>query len=49
MRLFTADAAYHETPFDPPMTGSDAIRRYWPRSSWPRHSVSDSSAALVTV
>ena len=27
--LFSADAAYHETPFDEPMTGSEAIRRYW--------------------
>jgi ketosteroid isomerase-like protein len=27
--LFTEDAAYHETPFEPPMVGSDAIRRYW--------------------
>ena len=27
--LFTANAAYHETPFDPPMLGSEAIRRYW--------------------
>lgn len=29
VRLFTDDAAYHETPFDPPMLGSEAIRRYW--------------------
>jgi ketosteroid isomerase-like protein len=29
VRLFADDAAYHETPFDPPMTGSEAIRRYW--------------------
>jgi ketosteroid isomerase-like protein len=27
--LFTDDATYHETPFDPPMVGSEAIRRYW--------------------
>jgi hypothetical protein len=27
--LFSRDAAYHETPFDPPMVGHDAIRRYW--------------------
>ena len=27
--LFTDDAAYHETPFDPPMVGREAIRRYW--------------------
>lgn len=27
--LFTADAAYHETPFDAPMVGAEAIRRYW--------------------
>jgi hypothetical protein len=29
VRLFTDEAAYHETPFDPPMIGSAAIRRYW--------------------
>lgn len=27
--LFTADATYYETPFDEPMVGSEAIRRYW--------------------
>ena len=27
--LFSEDAAYHETPFDPPMVGAAAIRRYW--------------------
>jgi len=27
--LFSDDAAYHETPFGPPMVGSEAIRRYW--------------------
>jgi len=27
--LFTEDAAYHETPFDEPMTGIQAIHRYW--------------------
>ncbi len=27
--LFTADATYHEVPFDEPMVGVDAIRRYW--------------------
>jgi hypothetical protein len=27
--LFTDDAAYHETPFDKPMVGADAIHRYW--------------------
>lgn len=27
--LFTADAAYHETPFDEPMVGREAIHRYW--------------------
>jgi hypothetical protein len=29
VRLFAEDATYHETPFDPPMVGSEAIRRYW--------------------
>ncbi|MDZ4783728.1 MAG: nuclear transport factor 2 family protein [Planctomycetia bacterium] len=28
-RLFSPEAAYYETPFDPPMTGTAAIRRYW--------------------
>lgn len=27
--LFCADAAYYETPFDEPMIGTEAIRRYW--------------------
>jgi hypothetical protein len=27
--LFSAGAAYHETPFDEPMTGREAIHRYW--------------------
>lgn len=27
--LFADDAAYYETPFDEPMVGAEAIRRYW--------------------
>ena len=27
--LFTEDAEYHEDPFDQPLRGTDAIRRYW--------------------
>ena len=27
--LFSERAEYFETPFDPPMVGHDAIRRYW--------------------
>jgi ketosteroid isomerase-like protein len=26
--LFTPDAAYHETPFGPPVQGADAVREY---------------------
>ncbi|CAN5836463.1 hypothetical protein BH23ACT10_BH23ACT10_22980 [soil metagenome] len=29
VQLFTKDAAYFETPFDPPMIGHDTIRTYW--------------------
>ena len=29
VELFSADAAYHETPFDDPMLGIEAIHRYW--------------------
>ncbi len=29
LHLFSADAVYFETPFDPPLVGHDAIRRYW--------------------
>jgi len=29
MTLFAPAAAYHETPFDPPMVGLDAIHDYW--------------------
>lgn len=27
--LFSQNASYHETPFDEPMYGRDAIRKYW--------------------
>src|SRR5574338_1597069 len=27
--LFSRGAAYYETPFDEPMVGRDAIRKYW--------------------
>ena len=27
--LFTEDASYSETPFDPPMQGQEAISAYW--------------------
>jgi ketosteroid isomerase-like protein len=27
--LFTADASYHETPFDEPMVGTEELYRYW--------------------
>jgi hypothetical protein len=27
--IFSTDAKYYETPFDPPMTGREAIRSYW--------------------
>lgn len=27
--LFDADARYHVTPFDEPLVGHEAIRRYW--------------------
>ena len=29
IELFTDDAKYYESPFDDPMIGKDAIRRYW--------------------
>jgi hypothetical protein len=29
LSLFSADAEYFETPFDPPLIGHEAIRRYW--------------------
>jgi ketosteroid isomerase-like protein len=29
LQLFAPDASYHETPFEPPMVGHDAIGRYW--------------------
>ncbi|MGC9369744.1 MAG: YybH family protein [Paracoccaceae bacterium] len=28
-RLFTKSAVFHETPFDAPMRGREAIHRYW--------------------
>lgn len=33
--LFTEDASYYETPFDPPATGRSAILNYW--SAVPRY------------
>ena len=30
--LFTDDASYRETPFDPPMEGSAAIHAYWAKA-----------------
>ena len=30
--LFTADASYHEMPFDRPIEGADAIAAYWARA-----------------
>lgn len=29
VKLFTEDAKYYETPFDEPMVGASAIRKYW--------------------
>ena len=29
VRLFAEGAHYHETPFDEPMVGREAIRKYW--------------------
>lgn len=29
VQLFSADAAYYETPFDQPMIGTEAIGQYW--------------------
>lgn len=29
VRLFSNTAAYHEVPFEAPMVGTEAIRRYW--------------------
>jgi len=29
VQLFSADALYHEVPFDEPMLGQEAIRKYW--------------------
>jgi len=29
VELFSANAAYYETPFDAPMVGAGAIRQYW--------------------
>lgn len=29
LELFADDAAYYEEPFQPPMVGREAIRRYW--------------------
>jgi ketosteroid isomerase-like protein len=30
--LFTADASYRETPFEPPIVGTEAIAAYWAKA-----------------
>ena len=37
IKLFTEDASYHETPFDEPMVGLDAIRQYWSEGAGESH------------
>jgi ketosteroid isomerase-like protein len=29
VRIFTSEATYQETPFDPPMVGTQGIHQYW--------------------
>jgi ketosteroid isomerase-like protein len=31
LTLFTEDATYHENPFNEPLAGHEAIRKYWQR------------------
>jgi len=33
LTIFTEDAIYHEDPFDRPMAGHQAIRRYWKQAT----------------
>ena len=35
LTLFTEDATYHENPFNEPLAGHEAIRRYWQRVVMP--------------
>ncbi|MDX2273983.1 MAG: nuclear transport factor 2 family protein [Hyphomonadaceae bacterium] len=37
--LFTADASYHEMPFDAPMQGRAAIEAYWTRVTAPQSDI----------
>jgi ketosteroid isomerase-like protein len=45
--LFSADATYRETPFDPPMTGRDGVRDYWRRVTADQRDVAFSSRAIA--
>jgi hypothetical protein len=46
--LFTADAAYHETPFDEPSRGRDGIFEYWSDVPRTQRGISFSYEILAT-
>jgi len=45
--LFSADARYHETPFDPPVEGHAGIRRYWQRVPETQEDIHFEASALA--
>ena len=45
--LFTEDAAYHETPFDPPKAGREGIREYWAGVTADQRNVAFDSAVVA--
>lgn len=49
IELFSDDAAYYENPFEDPMTGLDAIRRYSERAGESQEDVSFRYEAMAVV
>lgn len=47
--LFTGDARYYETPFDPPLAGRAAIRAYWEDVPGSQRDISFTSRAIAVV
>jgi ketosteroid isomerase-like protein len=45
--LFTADATYHEMPFDAPIAGVDGIRGYWTRVTADQRDIHFSARPIV--
>jgi hypothetical protein len=47
--LFTSDACYYETPFDPPALGPEGVREYWSAATGTQRDVSFRHEILAIV